>query len=100
MVHGLQVVEAHTAPALHFDRVRSCSSRRSTTDVERTHRQLRAWLTDRLRSDDTHRFAHVDAMSTREIAAVALRANAIASFASDWRTHLHLVHAFLFEQLD
>jgi hypothetical protein len=35
-------------------------SRCGTTDVEGAHGQLRAWLTDRLRSDDAHRLADVD----------------------------------------
>src|SRR5689334_17299051 len=98
-MHGLQVVQTRRALAFDFHGVRSCSSRRSTTDVERTHRQLCAWLTDRLSRDDTDRFAHVDAMTTRQVTAVALRANAVASLASDRRTYLDLINAFLLEQL-
>ena len=100
VVHGLEVVQARRALALHFHGVRGSRSRRRATDVERTHRQLRAGFADGLRGDDADRFTHVDAMTTREVAAVALRANAIAGLAGDGRTHLHLVDAFLFEQLD
>ena len=99
VMHRLQVVQARRALALRFDRVRRCGSRRRATDVERAHRQLRARLADRLGRDHADRLAQVDAMTAREIAPVALRADAVARPAGDRRTHLHLVDAFLLEQL-
>src|SRR6185436_3935917 len=99
VMHRLQVVQTRCALALRFDRVRRCRSRRRATDVERTHRQLRARLTDRLGRDHADRFAQVDAMTAREVASVALRAHAVARLARDRRAHLHLVDAFLLEQL-
>ena len=47
------------------------AARRRTTDVERTHRELRARLADGLRRDDADRFADVDHVAAREVAAVA-----------------------------
>src|SRR5690606_17387013 len=81
VVHGLEGVQTRGALALGFHRVRSSSSRRRTTDVERTHRQLRAGFTDGLRGDDADRLTHVDAMTTRKVTAIALRAHAVAGFA-------------------
>ena len=43
------------------------------TDVERTHRELRARLADRLRGDDADRLADVDHVPARQVAAVARR---------------------------
>src|SRR5690349_13744673 len=86
--------------ALRFHGVRSRRSGRRATDVERTHRQLRARLTDGLCGDNANRFTHVDAMTTREVTAVTLRAHAVANFAGDRRTHLHEVNAFLLQHLD
>ena len=51
----------------------SARPRAGATDVERTHRELRARLADRLRGDDADRFADVDHAAAREVAAVALR---------------------------
>ena len=100
VMHGLQVVQTRRALALHFHRVGGSRTRCRTTDVERTHRQLRARFTDRLRSNDADRFTHVDAMTTRQVAAVTLRAHAIAGLAGDRRTDLDLIDAFLLQQLD
>ena len=48
---------------------------RDTTGVERTHGQLRARLTDRLRRDDADRLAHVDELAGGEHRAVAAAAD-------------------------
>ena len=48
---------------------------RDTTGVERTHRQLRARLTDRLRGDDADRLAEVDELAGGEHRAVAAAAD-------------------------
>jgi hypothetical protein len=50
---------------------------RRATDVERTHGQLRARFTDRLRGDDADRFTDVDRRTTGQIATVALAADAL-----------------------
>ena len=71
-----------------------------TTDVEGTHGQLRARLTDGLRGDNADRLTNVDAVTTSEIAAVACSTDAVAGVAGDRRTHSHLVDAELFELLD
>src|SRR5207249_10010540 len=46
------------------------------TGVERTHRQLGARLTDRLRRDDADRFADFDEAPGRKIAPIAANTNA------------------------
>jgi hypothetical protein len=98
-MHRFQVVQARRALALRFDRVRRCRSRCCATDVERTHRQLRARLADRLGRDHADRLAQVDAMTAGQVAPVALRAHAVARATGDRRTHLHLVDAFQLELL-
>src|SRR5690242_17902916 len=92
-------MQANRTFALHFDRVHCCRTRCRTTDVERTHRELRARFADRLSSDDAYSFTHVDTMATREIATVALRTHAVASSARDRRTHFHLIDAVDFQLL-
>src|SRR5204862_674767 len=61
---------------------------RRAADVERTHRQLRAGLADRLRRDDADRFAVVDRRAAGEVAAVALAADAVDEFAGPRRADL------------
>ena len=53
---------------------------RRAADVERTHRELRAGFADGLRGDDADGFAELDELAGREVAAVAMHANAAACF--------------------
>ena len=100
VAYRLDVVQANRALALHFDAVGRSRPRSRAADVEGAHGQLRARLADRLRGDDADRLAHVDAMPAPQIAAIALRANAVAGFAGDGRTHHDLIDAHLFQELD
>ena len=67
--------------------------RRSATDVERTHRELRAGFADGLRGDDADGFAELDQRAGREIAAVAMHADAVLAFAGEHRADLDLFDA-------
>ena len=70
-LHGAQIVESNRAVVLRLDdRLLEGLAGRST-DVERTHRQLRAGFADRLRGDDADRFAELDELAGGEIASVA-----------------------------
>ena len=62
--------------------------RRRTTDVERTHGQLRAGFADGLRRDHTDRFAALHQPSGRQVAAVARHADAALGFAGQHRADL------------
>src|SRR3546814_20632558 len=68
-----------------------CSS--DLTDVESTHRKLRARLTDGLGGNDTHGFAAVDQVAPAQIAAIAMRAQTMTRFAGQRRTYLDPVAA-------
>src|SRR3546814_14093168 len=73
-----------------------CSSdlrraRSRAAEVEGTHRQLGTRLTDRLCGNDADRFADVDAMTTGQVTAIAVRADAERQLAGDRRTHPDLV---------
>ena len=98
--HGLDVDETDRAGALDLDAVDGSRARCRAADVERAHRELRARLADRLRRDDADGFAAVHAMTARQVAAVALRADAVLRLAGDRRTHEHLVDRVLLEHLD
>ena len=63
-------------------------SRRRTTDVERTHGQLRARFADGLRRDHADRFAALHQPSGRQVAAVARHADAALGFAGQHRADL------------
>ena len=67
------------------------------TDVERTHRQLRARFADRLRGNHAHRLAGIDQATAAQVAAVATGADAEARCAGQRRAHLDLVDAGGFE---
>ena len=71
---------------------------RRSTDVERAHRQLRAGLADGLRGDDADRFAELHELPGRQIAAVAMRANAALAFAGQHRANLHALDADLLDR--
>src|SRR3546814_21148194 len=75
-----------------------CSS--DLTDVESTHRKLRARLTDGLGGNDTHGFAVVDQVAPAQIAAIAMRAQTMTRFAGQRRTYLDLVDADAIDELD
>ena len=100
VAHGLDVVQADRALRLDLDAVGRRRSRGGTADVEGTHGELSSRLADRLRRDDAHGLADVDAMATAQVAAVALRADAVAGLARDRRAHHDLIDAHLLEQLD
>ena len=68
--------------------------------MERTHRQLRAWLTDRLRGDNADSLTLVDRRTTGQIAAVALGADAAMGLAGKRRTDADRLNASLFDRID
>src|SRR6185437_6451984 len=100
MLHGLEVVELQRALGLDGHVVHRGGTRSRSTDVEGPHGQLRAGLADRLRGDHADRFADVDEVSAREIAAIAQRAYAEVGFAGNRRTHLDALHATLVQLFD
>src|SRR5690606_37616077 len=59
-VDELDVIERHLAAEASFERALLRLNVTDTTDVEGTHRQLRAGLTDRLGCDDAHSLADID----------------------------------------
>src|SRR5262249_36336543 len=73
----VRAADAHEAFGARLDRaLLDLAARRRSTDVERAHRELRARLADRLAGDDSDRLTDVDLVAAREIASVALRADA------------------------
>src|SRR5687767_12250982 len=65
---------------------------RDSTSVERTHRELRAGLPDRLGGDDTDRFTHLDQVAGRRRHAVALLAYPVARVTHESAAHHELFH--------
>src|SRR4029453_13416685 len=74
--------------------------RSHAAEVERAHGELRAGLADRLRGDDADSLAEIDRRAAREIAPVALAADAVAGFAGQDRADADLLHARLFQRID
>ena len=74
------------------------TSRRST-DVEGAQRELRARLADRLRGNDTDRFAQVDDVHRRQVAAVAHAAETALRLTGEDGADLHHLDARLFDLL-
>ncbi len=71
-LHGAEVVVADDAVVLRLDDRLLERLRRDAADVEGTHGELRAGLADGLRGDDADRFAELDHLAGRQVAAVAL----------------------------
>ena len=61
---------------------------RDTTDVERTQRQLRTRLTDRLRGDDTDHLTFLYHPVGSQVTAITFRANTLLRLASKYGTDL------------
>jgi hypothetical protein len=66
---------------------------RGAANVEGTHGQLRARLTDRLRGDDADSLTDVDRRAARKVAAVAGSADAGLDFAGQRRTDAYRLDA-------
>src|SRR5471032_1526996 len=96
----LQVVQTDGTAILHLNAVSCGGPACRTTDVERTHGQLGTRLTDGLGSDNADRFTDVHLVTTSQITAVALGANAVAGFTADLRTHDHFIDAVQLDELD
>ena len=73
---------------------------RRAADVEGAHGELRARLADRLRRDDADGLAHIDGRAAREVAAVALGADAVLGLAGEHRADLHFLNAGGVDRLD
>ena len=97
-LHGAQIVELHRAVVLRLDDRLLEGLARGAADVEGPHRQLRAGLADRLRGDDADRFAQLHKLAGREVAAVAMRANAAPGFAGQDGANLEALDADLFDR--
>ena len=69
----LDVLELDDAVVARLERRLLGADLTDAADVERTHRQLRARLADRLGGDDADRLADVDHVPAGEVAAVAQR---------------------------
>src|SRR5690606_26122675 len=68
-----------------------------TTDVERTHGELRTRFTDALGSDDTDRHTFFDLRTGRKVHAIALAAHAQRRFASERAADLNTLQAHAFD---
>ena len=73
--------------------------RRRAADVERPHGELRAGLADGLRGDDADGLAELDQAAGRQVAAVAIDADAVLAFAGEHRADAHAFNARGFNAL-
>src|SRR5690606_3163641 len=89
--------ELDAAGGLDRDVVDGGGSRRGTADMEGAHGQLRTGLADRLRGDDTDRFAVIDEVAATEVTTVALGADTEAAVAAHGRAHLDRLHTSQFQ---
>ena len=91
VAHHVAVDDLHLAFVAGFD-LRLRGHLRRAADVERAHGELGARLADRLRRDHADRLADIDRRAAREIAPVALAADAIEQFAAQHGPHADLLH--------
>src|SRR6185437_6790808 len=92
-LHNAQVVVTNGAVVLGLDLRLLEHSGRCSTDVERTHGELRAGFADGLGGDDAGGFAKLDQVAGREVAAVAKHADAVFAFAREHGTNFDFLHA-------
>ena len=94
-----QLVDLQTTLVLRDDVGLDRSTACNTTDVERTQCQLSTGLTDRLCSDDADNLTLLNHTRRCQVATVALRADTVASLASQHRTDLDLFQRRLLDCL-
>ena len=92
-LHEAQFVVTDDAVVLGLDLRLLEHLRRDAADVERAHRELRAGFADGLRGDDADGFAELDQRAGRQIAAVALDADAVLAFAGEHGADLDALDA-------
>jgi hypothetical protein len=85
---------------LGFHAAGHSGSRGGTTNVECTHCELSAWLTNRLSSDHTDSFTNVNQRAATEVTTIAVCAKTMASFAGQWCTYPNLVNAKLIDEIN
>ena len=85
----LQSDEADRAVALGIQPRLLGDSRRRTTDVEGTHRELGSRFADGLRRDHSRGLAQFDQPARRQVASVAHHANSAFRFAGQHRADFH-----------
>ena len=73
---------------------------RRPADMEGTHGQLGARLTDGLRRNDTDSLAHIHRCAAGQIPAIAATTYTILGFASEHRTDLHFLNSRSGQRLD
>ena len=98
-LHDAQFVVTDLAVVLGLDLRLLENLRRRSADVERAHRELRAGFADGLRGDDADGLAELDQRAGREVAAVAMDADALLAFASQHGADAHAVNRRGFKAL-
>ena len=94
----VRIVELHDAARARLDgALLDLAARSRTTDMERTHRELRARLTNRLGTDDADRLADVHLVATTEISAVTHGAHAATLLAGQHGANQYPLDASRFD---
>src|ERR1700675_1638353 len=88
-LHGLQVDEANCAVALRIETRLFRHSRRSTSDVEGTHGELRSRFANGLSRDHSGSLAEFDQAPGSQITSIAHDANAAPRLAGEHRANLY-----------
>ena len=100
LLGDVRVADADVAFVARLERaLLDLAARRRAADVERPHRELRARLADRLAGDDADRLADVDLVPAREVAPVALGADAALGLAGEHRADDDLLDARLLDDV-
>jgi|SRR5438045_8051772 hypothetical protein len=79
-LHCAQIIELKRAVVLSFDDRLLEGLRSRSTDVEGTHRQLRAGFTDGLRGDNADSFTELHELTRRQVTSVAMCTDSAPAF--------------------
>src|SRR5690606_38111004 len=97
----LQLLELDLTPEACLQRrLLGLHSGSHTTDVERTHGQLRTRLTNGLSGNDAHSLTHVHHVAARQVTAVAIGADSTERFTGEYGANLDPLKARLFGETD
>ncbi len=98
-LYRLDVAQCHATGILDLDTADRSRPRSSATDVEGTHGQLGAGLTDGLGRNHAHRLTDIDTVTATEITTIAGTTDTVFGFTTDCGANIDLVHTVFFEHV-
>ena len=96
----LQIMDTNSPSVPDLHTVYRSSSRRRSTNMESTHRQLRSWLTDGLCGNNADSLTNINQMTTTKIAPITKGTDPIARIAGNRTPNQDFINPKIFQLRD